>query len=190
MGKITTWLAACACACGAAIGYGGCAKPSENVALARPSEVQQAIDNLPPPDREFVLQAASSNLAAIRIGQLAMERSRNPNVKAVARQLVDAHTALLDTLRYRARNEAQVVLPIAELTPEQAEIYTHLASLSEPEFDDAFFSAIVTLQEETIESFNREAVEGQDNGIRATANDSLPLLNDRVRQVRRQMHIM
>lgn len=129
-------------------------------------------------------------MAAIRIGQLAMERSRNRNVKAVARELVDAHTALLDNLRYRARNEAQVVLPVAELTPEQAGIYAHLASLSEPEFDDAFFSAIVTLQQETIESFNREAVEGQDNGIRATANDSLPMLNDRVRQVRRQMQIM
>jgi hypothetical protein len=45
-------------------------------------------------------------------------------------------------------------------------------------------------QDETIRSFNNEALNGKDTAVRELANDTLPVLNDRVRWVRREIQEM
>jgi putative membrane protein len=122
------------------------------------------------------------------MGRLAMERGGSPGVQNLGRELVNTHTELSDHLRDIARNEHNVVLPpMGQLTPTQRAEYDRLSMLSGPDFDRAFLSAILRLQEQTISSFNNEAVNGQDTGIREFANETIPLLNDRVRYVRTEM---
>jgi putative membrane protein len=163
------------------------ARPSEAV---QPSQVAAAVQNLPEPDRGFVLQASGAHMAAIRFGQLAMEKGATEKVREIGKEMVDTHTAFSDKLRETARTSANVILPIPRLTASQQRDYQRLSRLSGAEFDRAFLDAVLRVQQETIQSFNNEALNGQSPAIREFANQSLPQLNERVRTVRREMRQM
>lgn len=149
------------------------------------TEVARAIEAMPQPDQDFVRQAAGANMAAIRFGQLALQRGGAPEVKTLAKQMVDSHTALSDQLRERARREG-VTLPIAPMTPEQQALYANLSQLEGPAFDQAYLNSVRQIQQQTIASFQNEAVHGQSPSLADFANQMLPSLNERARYVQRQ----
>jgi putative membrane protein len=154
-----------------------------------PSQVIAAIDKLPQPDRDFLLQATGANIAAIRIGQLAAQRGESIEVRSLGREMVDTHTALSDQLRQSAATEG-ITLPIAQMTPEQVKIYEDLSKLSGAKFDKAFRDKVMKIQQETIASFQNEAMNGKVSELAMFANQTLPLLNQRVRTVQNQIRKM
>lgn len=167
--------------------------PSAPPSAERPpvgaSQAAAAIQNLPQPDQSFVKQAAGANVAAIRFGELAANRGASIEVRSLGREMVDTHTALSDQLRTSANTEG-ITLPMAQMTPRQQRMYDELAALSGPAFDAAFERDVVELQQETIASFQNEAVHGKLSELAMLANQSLPLLNQRARTVRNQMNQM
>jgi putative membrane protein len=171
-----------------------CGPPRETVAIHYPAASPRLgavtrAPGLPEPDRDFVRQATGANLAAIRLGQLAIDRGTSPLVKDIGRELIDSHTVIDDRLRATAREE-QDGLSSARMTARQEEAYQRLSRLSGPEFDRAFLAAILDEQQHAVNSFNREASGGRDRAIRALAHDTLPLLNDRVRYVKIEMETL
>jgi putative membrane protein len=158
--------------------------------FVRSADLKAAVGRLPDPDREFVRQASSAHMAAIRMGQLAMDRGQSERVRAIGKEMVDSHTALNDALRDTARTGEHVVLPVPETTPAQADAYAALTRLTGAEFDRAFLKAAIDIQDQTILGFNREAMDGQDLDLRAFASGSLPLLNERMRFVQREVQRM
>ena len=83
-----------------------------------PSEMTAQVARLPEPDRAFVRQAAGAHMAAIQLGQLATEKGSSERVRAIGREMSDAHTALQEQLREAARRE-DVVLPMPRMTASQ-----------------------------------------------------------------------
>src|SRR5580765_7037565 len=61
-----------------------------------PSDVSAAVAKLPEPDRGFVRETAGAHMAAIRFGQVAMQKGSTARVRAIGREMADAHTALQD----------------------------------------------------------------------------------------------
>jgi putative membrane protein len=176
---------------------GACEKAGESVAVHYPAATPtgdtpaaQAIAALPEPDRQFVQQATGANLAAIRLGQLAMERGSTDRIRKLGRELVNAHTLLNDHLLETARVEGRIPLASARLTPAEEDAYARLLQLSGPAFDQALLQAVTAQQQRTLDSFNREAIDGRDDRIRAFADDVLPLLHDHARYVRTEIEIM
>jgi putative membrane protein len=153
------------------------------------SRMATTIESLPQPDRDFLKQAAGANLAAIRFGELAANNGTTIEVRSLGREMVDTHTAMSDQMRTSARTEG-ITLPMAQMTPRQQRMYDQLSALAGREFDQAFERAVVKLQEETIASFQNEAVHGKLSELAMLANQSLPLLNQRARTVRNQLHRM
>jgi putative membrane protein len=153
------------------------------------SQMAATIESLPQPDRDFLKQAAGANLAAIRFGELAANNGTTVEVRSLGREMVDTHTAMSDQLRTSARTEG-ITLPMAQMTPRQQRMYDELSALSGPKFDQAFERAVVKLQQETIASFQNEAVHGRLSELAMFANQSLPLLNQRARTVRNQLQRM
>jgi putative membrane protein len=153
------------------------------------TQTATAIESLPQPDRDFLRQAASVNLAAVRFGELAANNGSSVEVRSLGREMVDTHTAMSDQLRTSAHTE-NITLPMAQMTPRHQRMYDQLASLSGPEFDQAFERAVIKLQDETIASFQNEAVHGKLSELAMLANQSLPVLNQRVRTVRNQLQRM
>jgi putative membrane protein len=180
----------------------GCERPQEVVAIhypstlpkmvarVQPSEVETAIATLPEPDRNFVQQTLGANMAAIRFGQLAMEKGTSSTVRDLGREMMNSHTLLNDRLRETARNEHDIVLPVARMTPAQELKYARLRVLSGPAFDHAFLQAVLDEQQRTVDTFRREAAEGHDARLRTFADDALPLLHDRVHYVKNEIQIL
>jgi putative membrane protein len=165
----------------------GCAE--ETPPPVSPSEVTQAVQSLPEPDRSFVQQAVGVNMAWIRIGQLAMERGATDGVRRIGRDTVDTHTRLNDRLRAAARQD-HIELPYSAMAPSKQALYDKLAQLSGPEFDQAFLDGVRQGQDEIIQTFQSEALSGRVCALSAFADESLPMLNSRVRTVRRTMNQM
>jgi putative membrane protein len=170
--------------------------PTEREAVQTPStprlsasQTAIALERLPQPDRDFVKQLASANLAAIRLGELAANRGSSIEVRSLGREMVDTHTALSDQLRTSARTEG-ITLPMARLTDEQAQMYKELSALSGPRFDDAFARDVMALQKEAIANFEYEAEHGRLSELAMLANETLPLVRQRVRTVQNQLQRM
>lgn len=188
-----------------ALAAGGCAKKQEGMEAQAPiqpvspptaqapqgtvsaSEVAQAIQSLPEPDRGFVEQAAGANVAAIQIGQLAMERGSTDGIRELGRNLVDTHSKMSDDLRASAQKQG-ITLPVAAMTDDQRARYDQLAKLNGQDFDRAFLEEIRNMQQQTLQSFQNEAMHGQVAGLQGFANQMLPVLNDRARTVQREMN--
>jgi putative membrane protein len=115
-----------------------------------------------------------------------MEKGASDRVKSIGRDMVDQHTQLTDRLRTSASRE-NITLPVAEMTPEQKETVAQLEAKSGPEFDQAYLTDVTALQNQTIASFQNEAMHGQDPALSAFANQTLPMLNERARSVQRQI---
>lgn len=177
----------------------GCAKKQEGMEAMAPvqqvqppkevsaSEVTQAVQSLPQPDRSFVEQAAGANVSAIRFGQLAMERGSTDGIRELGRNMVDTHSKMSDDLRQSAAAQG-ITLPLPSMTEDQRGRYEKLAKLQGTEFDRAYLDEIRNMQQQTIASFQEEAMRGQVPAIQKFANESLPVLNDRVRTVQREMN--
>jgi putative membrane protein len=162
-------------------------RPASRAPTVSASQMTAAIESLPEPDRDFLKQAAGANLAAIRFGELAANNGTTIEVRSLGREMVDTHTAMSDQLRTSAQTEG-ITLPMAQMTPRQKRMYDELSALSGREFDEAFERSVMKLQHETIVSFQNEAVHGKLSELAMLANQSLPLLNQRARTVRNQLH--
>lgn len=167
------------------------AQPAAGAQPAQPALAKRAItlDQLPQPDRDFLKQAVGANLAAIRFGELAANNGASIEVRSLGREMVDTNTALSEQLRTSAQTEG-LVLPIAEMTPKQQKMYEELQTLSGRAFDEAFKRHVVEIQKDTIASFRNEAENGKLTEFAMFASQALPLLNQRVRTVRNQLHRM
>ena len=86
--------------------------------------------------QSFVTQAATTDMAEIEFGQLAMKNSKDPEVKKFAEQMVKDHTATAAKLKTLAAKD-NLVLPTA-LDAEHAAIKSKLAGLQGADFDKEY----------------------------------------------------
>jgi putative membrane protein len=92
-------------------------------------------------DRDFVNDAALTNMAEIELGKLAAERGTNAEVKTFAEMMVADHTKGLENLKTVA-SRYNVPMPTA-LDDEHNELRDKLAKLQGAEFDREYASAMV-----------------------------------------------
>jgi putative membrane protein len=98
-------------------------------------------DNVSRGDRDFVNDAALTNMAEIELGKLAAERSTNAEVKTFAEMMVADHTKGLENLKTVASRH-NVPMPTA-LDDKHNELRDKLAKLQGAEFDREYASAMV-----------------------------------------------
>lgn len=124
-------------------------------------------------EQSFIKDAVRSNLAEVRLGELAAQRAESAAVRKFGETVrVDHHAAL-----HRATNLAKSlqVDPPAEPTTEAEGFYQGLAQLSGAEFDAAFVSHMITAHEAEIAAYSRNA-NSNDDAVAAMIADTLPKL--------------
>lgn len=122
-------------------------------------------------EQTFVKEAVEGNLAEVRLGELALQRAEDPEVRKFGETLRQDHTAALK----RASNIAkslQVEAP-TEPTSEANRHYDGLAQLSGGQFDAAFVSHMILAHEAEIAKYSRNASSDND-GVAAFVADALP----------------
>jgi putative membrane protein len=123
-------------------------------------------------DRDFAINATYSNRAEIDLGQMAVTKAENEEVRAFAQQLIDDHTL--------AQNELQSLVTQHELTlpeglrTEDQMLRNQLDTLSGYKFDSAFVSSQIPMHELARDIYEDEAENGNQEHLVEHAATTLP----------------
>jgi putative membrane protein len=126
-------------------------------------------------DRKFMGAAAQSGLAEVALGQLAMQKARDPRVREYAGQLVADHQASNARLQKIAAAK-RMVLPAQPARDQQRELAS-MQKLAAEDFDQHFLDHMVRDHQKAMDLFNQE-IKGrhQDVDLKNFAQDTLIVL--------------
>lgn len=139
--------------------------------------------NLGNRDREFLEQAAQNGYAELSSSRLALQKTRNEQVKAFAQRMVDEHTRSNEELKtlaalkkYQPPTEPSILQKGKEML---------ISGLGEDSFDRRYINQMgVEAHEDNIELFDRAARETQDVDVKAFATKTLPQLRSHLEAAR------
>ncbi|MBD2430939.1 MULTISPECIES: DUF4142 domain-containing protein [Fischerella] len=149
------------------LGYSAFAQKSQPTSV--PSNQINAID------RQYMINAAEAGIANIMLGELALQRATNPEVKQFAQAEIDEQQQVKSELT-RIAPQVKVTLPTVPGAKYQA-IMTQLKQLSDEQFNRAYMDeGGVNAHLENAATFQREAQFGQNPALLALVNKGLPII--------------
>jgi putative membrane protein len=131
-------------------------------------------------DQTFLKKAAEGGLAEVELGQLAVEKSSNEDVKMFAQRIVDDHGKANEDLKQLAGQKG-VSLP-SEPSAKQKANKERLSKLSGDEFDKAYMSDMLKDHRIDVAAFEQESDSGTDSDIKKFASQALPTLREHLKQ--------
>lgn len=152
------------------------------IALAAQVPASDHLDNgakkMESGDAAFALRAAQGGVAEVQLGELALQKTSSPGVKAFAHKMVDDHSKANDQLKAAAA-KGRLTLP-ATMDAKDQSLYNKLSSLSGAAFDKAYMKAMVKDHQEDIKDFQSEANKGTNVEIKSFAVGTLPTLQQQL----------
>jgi len=136
-------------------------------------------------DAHFAKGAAQGGMAEVKLGQLAQEKGSNDTVKSFGKRMVDDHSKAGDKLKEVASRES-IALPTDISAKDQA-IYDRLSKLNGAAFDRAYARDMVKDHETDVAAFQREANAGKTDSLKSFASQTLPTLQDHLKQAKEMM---
>src|SRR6202047_716371 len=136
-------------------------------------------------DTHFAKEAAQGGMAEVKLGQLAQEKGSSDSVKSFGKRMVDDHSKAGDKLKEVASRES-ITLPTDISAKDQA-IYNRLSKLNGAAFDRAYARAMVKDHETDVAAFQKEANAGKDDSLKSFASETLPTLQDHLKQAKEIM---
>jgi putative membrane protein len=106
-------------------------------------------------DKAFVRKAIEGGLAEVQLGQLALQKSQNGDVKQFAQKMVDDHTQMGDQMKIVAV-KVDVKPPTSPSKKDKAMI-AKLETLSGPDFDKAYIKTMVKDHQQDEKDFKEES---------------------------------
>lgn len=127
----------------------------------------------------FAAEAASGGMMEVKLGQLAVQKSSNDQVKMFGQRMVDDHSRANDQLMGLASKD-NLTLPSQMNSKDQA-TYDRLSKLSGSIFDRAYINDMMSIHEKDIAAFQHEANDGKNSDLKTWAANTLPMLRDHLR---------
>jgi putative membrane protein len=136
-------------------------------------------------DARFAKEAAQGGMAEVKLGQLAQEKGSNDSVKSFGKRMVDDHSKAGDKLKEVASRES-ITLP-TDLSIKHQATYDRLSKLNGAAFDRAYARDMVKDHETDVAAFQKEANAGRDDSLKSFASETLPTLQDHLKQAKEMM---
>lgn len=130
----------------------------------------------------FWSEAARGGMAEVRLGNLALQKSQNEEVRRFAQMMVDEHTASNNELMQLAAGK-NVTLP-TDLDRRHSGMMTKLNNLSGANFDREYMKSQVSDHEKMIKLFRKQSERGTDADAKAFAAKNLPNLQSHLQMAR------
>jgi putative membrane protein len=127
-------------------------------------------------DAKFAMMVAQTDLAEIQVGNMALQKSSNDEVKKVAQKLVDDHTKTSDALKQIAAKKGMTVP--TETDAKHKALAKKLESESGATFDKDFLEANSKDHHKVVAAFQKEANDGKDPEIKGFAAQFLPAIQE------------
>ena len=135
-------------------------------------------------DQMFVNDAARGGIAEVEIGKLAEKKAESAEVKRFAGRMVKDHEEANRKLESAAKGETKGGLPANPDEKDRMAMRT-AEGLSGAKFDQAYMRDQIEAHVRTVELFQREAKDGQDQELRRLAEQTLPMLQEHLKEARR-----
>jgi len=148
---------------------------------ANSSQPKKAAGGMTSADSSFMKKAADGGMAEVELGKLATEKASSPDVKSFGQRMVDDHSKANDQLKQLAAQK-QVELPQQPSAKHQA-TKAKLEKLSGPAFDKAYVQEMLTDHKKDVAEFQKESKTAQDSDLKNFASDTLPTLQEHLKQV-------
>lgn len=130
----------------------------------------------------FYREAAQSGMAEVALGNLALQKSQNEQVRDFAQRMVTDHTASNQELTTLAASK-NITLP-TDMDAKHRNAMDKLNGMSGTEFDKAYMKQMVKDHEAAVKLFSRQAERGDDADTKAFAAKTLPILQDHLQMAR------
>ncbi|MCD9184875.1 MAG: DUF4142 domain-containing protein [Pyrinomonadaceae bacterium] len=122
----------------------------------------------------FYTQAAESGMAEVMLGNLALQKTQNEQIRQFAQQMVTDHTNANNELKQLAESK-NITLP-ASVSSKQQSAYDKLNGMNGMDFDKAFMKQMVKDHESAVKLFQKQSEKGEDADAKAFAAKTLPTL--------------
>jgi putative membrane protein len=136
------------------------------------------------PDEQFLLQAAASGVLEVRLGELAVERASNAEVKQFGQRMRDDHAKANKEL-LSIRGARRLELPDLETMPKEKALLQKLSGLKGTEFDRQYIHHMVEGHKEALQFFEKAIKECKDEAVRAYAEKHLPALREHLQMAKK-----
>lgn len=157
--------------------------PLAAVALFTTAPTAAQSGRTPPPSVEaatreaqpYLFHAGASDVFEITSSQLAIMRSRDPEVRRYATALIDHHTRTTNRALAAAK-QSGVTPPPPVLTPQQRGFIDRIANLSGPDFDRAYAEVQVPAHQAALAVHSGYASNGDTDALRTVARGAVPIV--------------
>jgi putative membrane protein len=136
-------------------------------------------------DAHFAKEAAQGGMAEVKLGQLAQEKGSNDLVRSFGKRMVDDHSKANDKLKEVASRES-ITLP-NDLSAKDQATSDRLSKLNGAAFDRAYARDMVKDHETDVAAFQKEANGGKTDSLKSFASETLPTLQDHLKQAKEMM---
>jgi putative membrane protein len=127
-------------------------------------------------DKEFVTMAGLGGLAEVQMGNLALQKATNADVKAFAQRMVTDHSKANGEIAEFATTKGLALA--TELSGDHKSALEHLTSLSGAAFDKAYMQHMVEDHEKDVAAFDKASTSASDADLKAWAGRTLPTLKE------------
>jgi len=125
-------------------------------------------------DARFMVRAASGGMAEVDLGEIAIKRGHNANVRAFGAMMVADHSKANKVLIALADSD-RISLPQYP-AKDETKFSDDLVKKSGNDFDMAYVDAMVKDHQEDIKDFQKEIKNAKGADIKAFAQNTLPVL--------------
>jgi putative membrane protein len=133
-------------------------------------------------DAHFVKEAAQGGMAEVKLGQLAQEKGASESVKKFGKRMEDDHSKANDKLKEAASKE-NIPVP-SDIGAKNQANYDRLSKLSGAAFDRAYANDMVKDHQTDVAAFQKEANAGKNDSIKRFASETLPTLQDHLKEAK------
>lgn len=148
-----------------------------------PKSEQRGTNSVNTVDRQFATKAAQSDMTEIKTSQLALRKSKNPQVLSYAREMIQAHTDSTNQLKPIAAR-LNLAMP-KSLGSENQALVNRLSRLSGNQFDRAYRTGQAQGHAKTQAAFETELQQGQNSDLKAFASEILPVVTMHLQMIQK-----
>jgi putative membrane protein len=132
-------------------------------------------------DKMFVKKALEGSMAEVKLGQLAVQKGTDPQVKQFGQRMVDDHTKLIEQMKPVAE-QLGVKVP-TELSKKDQATLTKMEALSGADFDNAYIKDMVKDHKADDKDFKQEIANGQNQAVKDAAKQGDQVIESHLQEI-------
>lgn len=127
-------------------------------------------------DKQFLTDSAQSDMAEMKLAQLALQKSNNADIKDYANQMMTDHQKLEDSSKPVA--EKAGVTPPTDVNAMQKKQYSRLEGMSGEKFDQAYVRVNIMDHTKVLKEVQSEEGSTQNSDMKTLSSSADPIVSD------------